>query len=205
MDELPILLLAAGRSKRMGQPKQLLRWGNTTLIEHQIQVLRKTGHPVVVVLGHGSALLIPLAEQAGAEIVVNRDWENGMGSSIAAGVGYLMGKGSTAKGVLITLVDQPLVPGEHYSAMLSAFRPGNGMIIGSRFKNGIAGVPALFDAVYFRELVALQGEGGAKKIIRAHREQLVHAECDELGEDLDTPEEYRRLHARYMEGRMGDA
>ena len=72
------------------------------------------------------------------------------------------------------------------------------MIIGSRFKNGMAGVPALFDAVYFLELAALQGEGGAKKIIRAHRKQLVHVECDAPGEDLDTPEEYRRLHARYL-------
>ena len=63
MANIPIILLAAGASSRMGQPKQLLPWGEQTLIEHQIHTLLKTGNPVNVVLGSNSKLVIPVIEK----------------------------------------------------------------------------------------------------------------------------------------------
>ena len=86
MAEIPILLLAAGSSSRMGQPKQLLPWGDQTLIGHQIQKLIKTGHPVHVVIGSNSELILPVIEKFPANILINKDWELGMGSSISFGI-----------------------------------------------------------------------------------------------------------------------
>ena len=86
MVKIPILLLAAGSSSRMGRPKQLLPWGKQTLIEHQIQTLLQTGNPVNVVLGAHSESVIPVIKNMGSFIFFNPDWEQGMGSSIAAGI-----------------------------------------------------------------------------------------------------------------------
>ncbi len=85
MAKIPILLLAAGGSSRMGQPKQLLPWGNRTLIEHQILTLQKAGQPVNVVLGSNSDLVMPVIEKYPVNIFVNPNWESGMGSSISFG------------------------------------------------------------------------------------------------------------------------
>lgn len=198
MAEIPILLLAAGHSERMGEAKQLLPWGESTLIEHQIAVLMRTGHPVVAVLGSGSERIRPLVERFPVDIEVNREWKRGMGTSIAAGVKRVMESDPQAKGILITLVDQPLVPPDHYMRMLSTFIPGEGSILVSRSGSGLEGVPALFDADYFRELSALGGEGGAKRVIHAHRENAMYLWCDEIGQDLDTPEDYKKLHTIFF-------
>lgn len=195
MAEIPVVLLAAGHSERMGQAKQLLPWGENTLIEHQIGSLLKTGQPLLVVLGSRSEQILPLVEKFHLDIVVNREWERGMGSSIAAGMNRVTDRYPGSMGVLIALVDQPLVPPDHYRMMLQAFQPETGSILASRSKTGLKGVPALFDAAYFRELAALDGAGGAKHVIRAHSNKVVYVDCDEMGEDLDTPEDYRRLHA----------
>lgn len=201
MAEIPIVLLAAGHSERMGRVKQLLPWGNSSLIEHQIQTLRKTGHPVYVVLGYGIEQVLPLVKQTGAGFVVNPDWEKGMGGSIATGVKQVMDSHPRAKGVLIALVDQPLVPSGHYLHMIRSFKPGNEVIMASRSGSIQAGVPALFDAAYFPELVTLQGQRGAKKIIQSHRKHVLFMKCPEAAEDLDTPEDYQRLLALYNQGR----
>ncbi len=201
MTEIPIVLLAAGRSERMGQVKQLLPWGSVTLIEHQIQVLRETGHPVCVVLGYRAEHLVPIIQPAGVDFVVNEKWEKGMGGSIAAGVKHVLNTQSQARGMLIALVDQPLIPGEHYLRMIRAFRPGEALILATRSRNAEKGVPALFDEAYFPELVELKGDKGAKGIIQAHREHMLSLECHEADEDLDTPVDYQRLLALFNQGR----
>ena len=199
MDEIPILLLAAGRSERMGQIKQLLPWGRDTLIAHQIRVLRKTGRPIYLVLGAHADRIIPLVESFPVEIVMNKEWEKGMGGSVASGVKRAMQVHPDAKGFMVALVDQPLIPAEHYVNMLQSFRTGFKSIVASSSQSGLEGVPALFDAVYYKELAALQGEAGAKKIIRAHRKNVIPLECEEIEEDMDTPEDYERLHALYLQ------
>ena len=86
MANVPHLLLAAGGSRRMGQPKQLLRWGNQTLIEHQIDIRLQTGQPVAIVLGAYSDLILPVIEPLPVTIFINNEWANGMGNSIAFGI-----------------------------------------------------------------------------------------------------------------------
>ena len=124
MNEIPVLLLAAGGSSRMGQPKQLLPWGNTTLIEHQIQTLIKTGNPVNVVLGFNSDLIIPVIKNYKINIFINNNWENGMGSSLSLGISQIITRFPKAAGVLITLLDQPLITASYYEKMLGIISAG---------------------------------------------------------------------------------
>lgn len=190
--------MAAGGSTRMGQPKQLLPWGGQTLIEHQIQTLLKTGNPVSVVLGSNSNLIVPVIAKYGVDIFINTDWESGMGSSISHGISQIIQKFPDANGVLITLVDQPLITTSYIEKMLGAYQPGSQQIIASHSSSGWTGVPVLFDKCYFKELSELKNEEGAKKIIKRHKEIVNFLEGGELLEDMDTPETYQQLLEKYL-------
>ena len=198
MTEIPILLLAAGSSTRMGQPKQLLPWGNQTLIGHQIQTLLKTDHPVHVVLGSNSNLVIPVIEKFPGTIFINTDWESGMGSSISFGIRQIIQKFPEADGVLITLLDQPLITTSYFQKMLGAFQSGLQQILVSRSASGWTGVPVLFDKCYFKELAELRNEEGAKKIVKRHEEKVILVDGDELLEDMDTFQNYQQLLEKYL-------
>jgi len=200
MAEIPILLLAAGASSRMGQPKQLLPWGEQTLIEHQIQTLLQTGNPVNVVIGSNSDLILPIIEKYPENIFINADWELGMGSSISFGILQINQLFPEAEGVLITLLDQPLLTTSYLKKMLGAFNSGNQQILVSHSASGWTGVPVLFDQYYFKELTELSNDEGAKKIIKRHEEKVILLDGDELLEDIDTPLAYQQLLEKYMNG-----
>ena len=198
MAELPVLLLAAGASIRMGQPKQLLPWGDKTLIEHQVRLLVQTGNPVFAVLGSNYEMIIPLIEKLKVKIIINNDWESGMGSSVACGVSSLLRDLPYPSGVLITLLDQPLILAEHFRRMISEFIPGNQQIIASASQSGWIGVPALFDRHYFEDLITLNGDRGARKIIDNNLSKVTTIICEESLEDMDTPESYRKILEKYI-------
>ena len=197
MAEIPCLLLAAGASSRMGRPKALLPWGKGTLMDHQVQTLLKTGHPVVVVLGHGADEIDPILDNYPLRYTVNRQWKNGMGSSIAHGTKYLAREFPEAAGVLITQVDQPLLTTLYFKKMFRMFQPGSRQIMVSQSPSGWQGVPVLFDRVYFEALQNLSGEGGARKIFRAHPQAVKVVECEDILEDMDTPEAYQRFLEKF--------
>lgn len=200
MAKIPILLLAAGGSTRMGQPKQLLPWGNQTLIEHQIQTLQKTGNPVNVVLGSNSDLIIPVIEKFPVTIFINTDWKRGIGSSISLGISQIIQKNPDVNGVLITLLDQPLITTTFIEKILATYLPGSQQILVSHSTSGWTGVPVLFDKCYFKELTELRNDEGAKKIIRRHEENVILLDGDERLEDIDTPLAYQQLLEKYMNG-----
>ncbi|QGY45966.1 NTP transferase domain-containing protein [Maribellus comscasis] len=193
MDKIPILLLAAGNSSRMGSPKQLLPWGNQTLIEHQIETLLESDQPVNVVLGANSKAVIPLIKKFEINVFINKNWEKGMGSSIASGICQLSEKSPSATGVLITLLDQPLITATHIKKMATGFTPGNRQIIVSQSASGWRGVPVIFDKIYFEELGRLDGEKGAKILIQRHKQSVTEIACGEILEDMDTPESYQKM------------
>lgn len=198
MTEIPFLLLAAGSSSRMGQAKQLLPWGNQTLIEHQIHILQKTGNPVVVVLGANAELIVPIIEKIGVTIIFNPNWETGMGSSVSAGITAITKNFPAAEGVFITLLDQPFVTADHLGEMLRNFSRGKQQIVVSKSDSGWMGVPALFDCFYFEELARLSGKEGAKTVIKQYTEKVIPLECGNILEDLDTPEKYEQLLKKYL-------
>jgi molybdenum cofactor cytidylyltransferase len=198
MANIPILLLAAGGSTRMGSPKQLILWGNQTLIEYQTETLKKTGNPVSVVLGGNANHIISVIEKYNVPVFRNYYWEDGMGSSITTGIKGVTREFPLADGVLIALVDQPLIPLEHFQKMLEAFQTGKQQIIISQSASGWKGVPALFDNWYFEELGKLRGEAGAKTIIQKYENNVISLDCGDVLVDMDTPESYRQILERFV-------
>ena len=187
------LLLAAGCSKRMGTPKQLLPWGDITLIEHQINTLLETGQDVVVVLGAYANEILPIIKKMPVTIYININWAEGMGGSIAYGTEMLSTKFHDTNGVLISLIDQPLVTLSHFLKMINSFQPSKKRIIVSESSTGWKGVPVLFDACYFDLLKTLKQEEGAKKIMQQESGNIKCVNADNLLRDIDTPESYDKM------------
>ena len=193
MANIQLVLIAAGGSKRLGNPKQLLEWENETLIEHQIKVLLATNKPLSVVLGAYSDKILPVVEKFPISIYINDDWEKGMGNSIAYGVKKMLEKDPTVDGILISLIDQPMIRTAHFKKMLKSFQSGKDQINVSNSKDGWSGAPVLFDVSYFNELLELKGDEGAKKIVEKYRNSVKLIDCVDSLQDIDTHEAYLEL------------
>ncbi|WP_167615147.1 nucleotidyltransferase family protein [Maribellus sediminis] len=198
MGKIPVILLAAGGSLRMGQAKQLLRWGEVTLIEHQLQILQKLGHPIIVVLGANAEKIIPVIDKYNVTFVINSNWESGMGSSVATGMEKLLADFPSSSAVLFTLVDQPLMSVAHLQKLIDSFSFGTSSIIASRSDEGWEGVPAVFDRNYFDELGKLNGKQGAKSILMKYRDKVQFIEAGRILRDMDSMEAYQKLLAEYL-------
>ena len=164
------LLLAAGGSSRLGRPKQLVQWEGKTLIRRAVEALIDAGcDPVVVVLG---AEIEQSREELGGlnvDVFENPDWERGMSSSIRVGIGHFLAAPPSPEAVLITLCDQPFVTSDKLRTLIDRFAAGHMPIIAAEYHN-VRGVPALFSAALFRELATLDGDRGARDLIRSHPE-----------------------------------
>ena len=193
MNNVPILLLAAGASRRMGTPKQLLAWNGITLIEHQIQTLLKTGQKVYVVLGANVSEILPFIKSYNVTPIIFKKWNSGMGNSIAFSIAYLQKNNNFLQGVLITLVDQPLISVSHYNSLLKKFNPNLEQIVFSVSDKGWEGVPAIFHKSHFQELKNLKGEKGGKNIIKSLDKTVVKVTTSNLLTDIDTPKAYKEL------------
>ena len=191
-------MLAAGASKRMGKPKQLLQWGKETLIEHQIHVLLEANNKISVVLGAYSDKISEIINKLPIDIYTNQLWKNGMGSSISYGLKMLLDKHPKVDAVLISLIDQPLIKSNHFKKMTDLFQPGNNEIIVSYSEKGWTGSPVIFDKVYFKELLKLKGDEGAKSIIHKYRNSVKLIDGEDFLKDIDTLETYRDLLDKYL-------
>ena len=193
MTKIRALLIAAGTSHRMGSPKQLLRWGTKTLIEHQIKILQDATLEVSVILGFKADKIQKAIAHYNVQVYINENWELGMGTSIACGVKKLNISKATVDGILIALVNQPLISAAHFRSMVERFEPGENQIIVSRSDAGITRPPVLFDASYINELMTLQGDEGAKPVIKKHKERVILMSSESVLDDMDTPEAYQKL------------
>lgn len=189
------LLLAAGASTRMGLAKQLLGWKGQSLIRHAISTIREAGvsEKLLVVVGANREMIIPELNDLSVEIVVNPDWDEGMGSSIRSGLQFLLEKDPEKWGAIgISLVDQPLIKATHFRALYQTWQKSDLPIAAARY-NDILGVPAIFDHRIFPKLLALDGAVGARKILMELQEQVAAMDLPEARFDLDTPEDYERM------------
>ena len=195
---IPALILAAGKSTRMGRTKALLPLGAETFISRIVRTFRAAGvEDVVVVVGHDaervSAALVQLDPPP--RIVVNPEYESGQLSSILAGLRVVDRPGVTA--MLLTLVDVPLVSSETVRAVLFRYQTNSAAVVrpvsGRRH-----GHPVLIDRQLFPQLRAADPASGAKPIVRAHASAAGDVEVGDEGAftDIDTPEEYAAAIAR---------
>jgi CTP:molybdopterin cytidylyltransferase MocA len=176
------LLLAAGGSRRLGRPKQLLVHRGRTLVEAAADAaLAVCDDAVVVVLGAFQREVE--AKLASREIVIaaNSQWRDGIGTSLAAGVARLP---ASCDGVLVLLCDQPRVSQDELRALVAAWRPAPARIVAAAYGDG-AGVPAIFPRRCFAALGALRGDRGARALIEAAGDDVVRVALPDAAFDVD--------------------
>lgn len=190
---IPAILLAAGASRRLGTPKQLIEVHGETLLNRTVRLAREAGaRPVVAVLGAHCAEIAATLPQDQAVVVENDAWPSGMASSIRAGLRALEVHAGTAPGVLLLACDQPRLTSAHLRRLLDAWRETEGCIAASAY-GGARGTPAIFPRALFPQLNALQGDKGARSILARPHCPLVEVEFAGGEVDIDLPGDLERL------------
>lgn len=185
------LILAAGGSSRLGRPKQLIRAHGKSLLEQSVgTALNASLQQVYVVLGARFEQTEHSIKQLPVSIIRNEHWQEGIGSSISAGMQTII-KESDYDAVLIMLCDQLYINTLHLQALIEAYRQKKASIIATTY-GGQTGVPALFDQKYFSDLGKLSGDTGAKKILSLHADSLHCIQFEQALIDIDTPEDLRK-------------
>lgn len=187
---LGAVILAAGASTRMKQPKQLLPFAGQPLLLRTVDALLAAPvWPVVVVLGAHAEKIRPLLARYPVLVAENPAWAEGMASSLRTGIAVLQQFSRSLDGALITLCDQPAFSADIARQLIDAFPRSAGGIVAARYHDR-HGAPALFSRDHFPALAALTGEAGARTLINAVPEKVVAIDLPQLGIDLDTPEDY---------------
>ena len=188
MDPLTAVVLAAGASSRLGRPKQLVMWRGETLVHRAARLALEAGvDSVRVVTGSHGEDVARAVTDLGVQCVHNPRTHEGLASSIQRGLEGL----DTA--VLLLTCDQPLLTAEHLRALVRHWREHRGPVVASTYE-GIVGVPALFAAALLPELRALEGDQGARAVLRRHSAEALP--LVDGGLDVDTEEDVRRLSLR---------
>jgi molybdenum cofactor cytidylyltransferase len=188
------IILAAGASRRLGRPKQLLEFRSETLLERALRLTREAGAaPVLAVLGAQFAPICATISFSDAIPVLNEQWEQGISTSIHAGLHELDVRAPQATGVLVMACDQPRLTARHLRVLIKSFASQTEPVIAASSYAGIHGIPAVFPRSLFPELNALQGDKGARSLIdRELCPVVVHAfEGGEI--DIDFPDDLVHL------------
>ena len=190
---LHAVVLAAGASTRFGSPKQLVRVAGRPLLHSALaRAADVAGSAVSVVLGAHAAELTPLLTHSQALIVINRDWREGIASSIRAGVSRLP---PSCNAVLLMLADQAAVTAEDLKRLVSAWRRQPDYIVAARY-GMTTGVPAVFPRSVFSDLAALRGDTGARALLQRNPDRVVRVPMASAAIDIDTPEDLLKIHSK---------
>jgi molybdenum cofactor cytidylyltransferase len=193
---LHAIVLAAGASTRFGSAKQLVRLGGHPLLHTAVaRAAEVAGAAVVVVLGANAADLTPLLTHTQASIVINRDWREGMASSVRAGIARLP---SSCTAVLLMVVDQAAVTAEDLKRLVGNWRRQPEYIAAATYGDvagggTITGVPAVFPRSTFSDLQSLRGDMGARVLLRRNPDRVVRVPMPSAAIDIDTPEDLLKL------------
>jgi molybdenum cofactor cytidylyltransferase len=193
ISNIAIIILAAGKSSRLGSPKQLLDYKGKNLLRHAVDTALETEcASVFVVLGANAELLRKELKDKPVSIVENTGWEEGMASSIRYALKEITGTILRPDSVIFMVCDQPYVSS---SLLLDLMKKKNetGMpIIASSYDNKI-GTPALFHRSFFPALMELKGDTGARKLIADNPDKVATVPFPKGITDIDTKEDYEKL------------
>ena len=184
------VILAAGASARYGQPKQLLPYRGRTLVEFAAETALESGaSAVVVVVGAEAEQVRGKLSRLRVEVVFNPQWAEGMGSSIRCGVAALPAE---VDAVVIALSDQPRITPHHLSALVRRVISEGVKVVASSYA-GVIGAPCAFARSEFPRLLALQGDAGARGLLRDTAVPIESIPFPDANLDVDTPADYDSL------------
>lgn len=186
------IVLAAGASSRLGQPKQLLDFGGRPLLQHAIDAMERSGLvDIVLVLGHrAEEVEAAVATGPDTRTVVNPDYALGQATSLRAG---LEAADERSQAAVVILGDQPAVGALHVRTIVETYLATGGKVVQAAF-GGKPNHPTLFERSVWPELMAIEGDQGAREVLKKHPEWVLRVEMGgEPPSDLDTWEDYERL------------
>lgn len=187
------VILAAGRSSRFGDVKQVLPWRNKNLVNTVVEIALLAGFkPVVVVLGANAAIIRETLDESQAIVVVNHDWEQGQSTSLKKGMAAIK---EAVEGVLFLLSDQPQLSVNLVGSVAEeGLRSGKVVVpvINDRRTN-----PVYFPASCFPLFDELKGDAGGRQIISSCPHTTLPWLDDWMARDIDTPEDYEELKKHY--------
>lgn len=191
--EVAVLLLAAGGSRRLGHPKQLLPYRGKNLLQYAIDECVAAGvGPVILVLGAHAPKIQQQIDQKEIETLINPNWEAGMSTSIAFGVRHLLST-RTLDGLIISMADQPFLTAGHLKELAQAVTQPGQDVVCAQYDEG-AGPPCYFGADYFEVLSRLNGDTGAKQVVRRYRDRVRYISFPKGHIDIDRPEDIALLN-----------
>jgi len=188
-----IIILAAGNSSRLGEPKQLLQFQNKSLIRHVVDAaINAIDSPVLTVSGSNEKLIIDELNFVPIHLIHNPDWQQGMASSIRVGVEELIRINPSIKGIIIAVSDQPFVTAQLFLDLIKKAEANETSIVACSYEDTL-GTPVLFPQQYFDSLLALNGAEGAKKLLKKFINDVINIPFPMGGVDIDTKEDYQKL------------
>lgn len=185
------VILAAGGSSRMGQPKQLLAIGGQPMVRRVTETVCSAGlGQVLVVVGAQAKAVQEILAGLPVDIVVNDDWVEGMATSLRAGVSALRPE---IEATLVILADQPALATNLIGALVTRYQATRALIVAPFYK-AQRGNPVLFDRSLFPELLAIEGDRGARELISRYEHALERVELEDAAVilDVDTRSDYEK-------------
>lgn len=187
------ILLAAGSSSRLGRPKQLLKIDGETLLHRSARVAAEAGcGENLVVLGAFAEQLAPELADLDSRVIINQDWRQGMGTSIATAMRTIQLMSPTPQAVLLLVCDQPALEAATLRRLIAENDVSKKGITASRYA-GVAGVPMVFREKYFPALASLSGEQGARRLLSLHPTDFACVDFPKGSIDVDTEADAEKL------------
>jgi molybdenum cofactor cytidylyltransferase len=197
MQKYGIIILAAGSSSRLGSPKQLLAFEGTTLIEHVVRQACNVPDAITLVVTGAVHKEIETALAAvPVSLIYNSDWEEGMSTSLRVGLKALLKDAPELEVCILMVCDQPYVSTALLEEMIDHYKNTNKEIVACTYAE-TAGTPALFGASFFKDLLSLAGQAGAKKIIAENQTNVFYLPFPNGQVDIDTAQDYVTFISRH--------
>jgi molybdenum cofactor cytidylyltransferase len=193
INQCGILILAAGQSSRLGSPKQLLKYNGSSLINRVAETaIASDCKPVIIALGAYAAEIKSELLSDEIHVLVNTHWQEGMASSIREGLNELIRLNENIDGLVVLVCDQPYLKTMHINQLIQ-LQAQKDLPAAACSYEGVLGTPALFHKSLFGQLLNLQGDIGAKKILSTLKEQIALVEFESGIFDIDTESDYNTL------------
>lgn len=193
MKNTGIIILAAGESSRLGRPKQLLEFQDTSLLQRMIDLCAPLEFDTgVIVLGAHADEIQKAIDPGKFSFVMNANWQEGIAGSIRKGVEVSLEMNPELEHLLILLSDQPLVTTALLQNLLKTHSTDTKEITASKYNEDV-GVPAVYSKSMFPLLMKLSGDRGAKKLMKRFPGKVATVPFEKGSFDVDTPEDYDAL------------